>query len=143
MPSYDYRCEPCDLIEEIFHSMSDDTPRNCSECGKTMEKLIGMGYFASKGFKPTREDYKQSEHTKKVKDFERAVRMRKKMFGKDSVGDPNDTPDPKHIIKRGRTKGGGNIEVDKKAFIHECANNPMMLDTAKQALKKARSKPKK
>ena len=60
--------------------MSDDIQRKCPECAFSMKKQIGCGYLATKGFKPTIADRKQSEHTKKVKDKDRAIKNRKKSF---------------------------------------------------------------
>mgnify|MGYP001058396314 CR=1 FL=1 len=127
---------------EIFHMMSDESPRPCETCGEQMQKQIGMGYFASKGFKPTREDYREIEHKKKVKDFERAVRKRKQLFGRDSVGDPNDRPDPKHqvkpnhIMKQGKTVGGRQMEVDKQELVKALAKDDVSVKLAQNALKK-------
>ena len=85
---------------------------------------------------PTMEDRKEAEHTKKVKDPDRAIRMRKKAFGKESVGDPSMKTDPKHVIKRGRTIGGQQKEVDKGEFIKAAAKDPGMVQIAQNVLKK-------
>ena len=92
------------------------------------------------GFKPTRADFHESEHHKKVTDKERAVRMRKREFGHDAVGDPVDKADPMHIVKRGRTLGGQEKEVDKKEFIQAAAKDPMMVKVAQDAVKKSKEK---
>lgn len=59
MPNYDYTCEQCSYIEEIFHTMSDETPRLCPHCKRAMKKIIGLGggiIFKGPGFYHT--DYK-------------------------------------------------------------------------------------
>lgn len=139
MPTYEYLCAKCDRIEEIFHMMSNSTPRACPICGEIMEKLMGTGYIASKGFKPTWEDRKEEDHRKKVKDPERARRSRIKQFGRDSVGEPVDKPDPKHIVKKGRALGGQQKEVDKSEFIKAAAKDDVIVNAAKNALKKGNS----
>lgn len=139
IPTYDYYCESCGFEQEVIHRMSDNSKIKCSECKKNMTKKIGMGYLITSGINPTLADHRESEHTKKVKDPERAVRMRKKAFGHDSVGDPSMQTDPKHLI-RGRTLGGQEKEVDKKEFIQAAAKDPAMVKTAQEALKKSGKK---
>ena len=41
MPTYQYICEECKLSKDIFHAISNGTPRKCDKCGKRMKKLIG------------------------------------------------------------------------------------------------------
>ena len=137
MPHYDYCCEECGYDTEIFHMMSDSSSRLCPECESVMIKQMGTGYLASSGFKPTSEDRKESEYTKKVRDKERSVKSRRKAFGHDAVGDPVDTPDSMHIIKKGKTLGGQQMEVDKKEFIKAAAKDPLMVHKAQEILKKS------
>jgi len=119
--------------------MSDDSVHLCPECNTQMEKQISRGaYIIASGISGTIADHKQKEHTKKVKDPERAVKMRKKVFGSDAVGDPKDQPDPKHIIK-GRTLGGQQKEVDKQEFIKAAAKDPYTVKKAQEAIKKSKS----
>lgn len=108
----------------------------CSDDKTVLEKQISSTFYVSNGMGPTSEDRAETEHTKKVKDTERAIRKRKKYFGHDSVGDPNDKPDPRHIVKRGRTLGGQQQEVDKQEFIKAAAKDPGMVQAAKKALRK-------
>jgi len=136
MPTYDYLCNECGHLTEIMHAMSDESERACPECGKLMTKQIGMGYLATSGFKPTLADLRENEHSKKVSDKERAIKMRKKAFGHDAVGDPVDKPDARHIVKKGRTLGGQQMEVDKKDFIKAAAKDPAMVKVAQDAIKK-------
>ncbi len=80
-------------------------------------------------------DHKESEHKKKVHDRERSVKMRKKAFGSDSVGDSVDRPDPRHIVRRGKTLGGQQKEVDKSEFIKAAAKDPLIVEQCEKALK--------
>lgn len=101
-----------------------------------MKRQISLGsYIITKGIKGSLEDYKELEHTKKVKDPERAVKSRKKAFGTDAVGDPGMTTDPRHIIRRGRTLDGQQKEVDKKEFIIAAAKDNHMVNEALKAIK--------
>ena len=45
MPTYEYRCNDCNTVFEIVHSIKDDSDYFCSECGENgkevkMERLI-------------------------------------------------------------------------------------------------------
>ncbi len=137
MPLYDYKCYECEQIEEIKHSIHKNPKYNCSNCGMKMERQISLGsYVITDGIKGSLEDHKESEHTKKVKDPERAVRSRNKAFGVDSVGNPSMTTDPRHVVKRGRTLGGQQKDVDRNEFIKAAAKDPLMVQTSIDALKK-------
>ena len=136
MPTYNYVCKKCNNDIDIMHMMSDDSKRKCSKCRCVMEKQIGCGYLALKGFKPSLADHKESEHTKKVKDKDRAHRSRKKAFGQDSVGNSVDVPDPKHLI-RGRTLGGQQKDVDRQEFIKAASKDNYVVEQCQKALKKS------
>jgi len=44
MPTYEYFCDKCDKIIDIFHSMNDDPVRICPECeNHGLQKLISAG----------------------------------------------------------------------------------------------------
>ena len=118
MPAYDYLCTKCNEIIEIRHSMSSTETYNCDICNTILEKQISSTFYFAGSIAGTLQDKKESEHTKKVKDPERAIRMRKRAFGHDAVGDPSMQTDPKHIVKRGRTLGGQQTEVDKKELYY-------------------------
>ena len=40
MPLYDYACEPCDLVIEVRHKISEDPVVLCEKCEVKMERLI-------------------------------------------------------------------------------------------------------
>jgi putative FmdB family regulatory protein len=131
---YDYLCKKCDTIIELSHSMSNTSPKLCNKCGTEMTKQISCGYIASKGFNPTLADHRETEHTTKVKDLERAVRMRKRAFGHDAVGDPVDKPDPKHIVKRGKVLQGEEKTIDKDAFVKAMSRDNQTVEKCRQIL---------
>ncbi len=138
MVTYDYNCASCEITEEHFHSMSKNPKITCSQCDHAMTKLISGGsYIVGSGIKESLADHKESEHTKKVKDPERAVRMRKKAFGKDAVGDPSMQTDPMHIVKRGRTLGGQEKDIDKGEMVRALARDDYAVQKAQEALKKS------
>jgi len=138
MPTYDYYCPKCETYCEIIHSMKDESERQCESCSTKLERAVSwQGTIIASGIKPTIDDYKESEHKKKVKDPERAVKMRKKAFGTEAVGNPSMKSDPKHIVKRGRTLQGQQTEVDKKEFIKAAAKDDRMVQEAKKVLKKS------
>jgi len=139
LTTYDYKCPECEQVEEIRHSIHKNPKYKCSNCETQMERQISMGsYLITKGIKGTIEDHKESEHTKKVKDPERAVKSRKKEFGTDAVGDPGMRSDPRHVVRRGRTLGGQQKDVDKKEFIKAAAKDDYILEQCIKATKKAK-----
>lgn len=59
MPTYQYDCEKCGRLCEIFHNMSDTTKHKCTHCGYKLTKIISSGLppkFKGSGFYET--DYK-------------------------------------------------------------------------------------
>lgn len=42
MPTYDYRCGN-DHVFEVFHAITDDSPRACPECGAPAKRVPGGG----------------------------------------------------------------------------------------------------
>lgn len=142
MPTYDYECPKCGHGEEIIHGIKENKRPRCPQCkNKVMKKQIGTGYVASSYHaQPTMADRKHNEHTKKVKDFDRAVKRRKKAFGTDAVGNPVDKPDERHIIKRGRHIAGQETEVDKQEFIKAAAKDDAMVKVAQEAVRKSKKK---
>lgn len=62
MPTYEYECDSCDHVMEVFQSMTDKKLRKCPKCGKhKLQRLIGSGsgvIFKGSGFYET--DYKRS-----------------------------------------------------------------------------------
>jgi putative FmdB family regulatory protein len=53
MPTYDYECKECGYEFEHFQSMSEDTLKECPQCGGELRRLIGGGMgiiFRGSGF---------------------------------------------------------------------------------------------
>lgn len=67
MPNYDYRCEKCGNVFEIFQKMSDPKLESCPEkdCGGQVKRLLGTGagvIFKGSGFYQT--DYRSDSYKK-------------------------------------------------------------------------------
>lgn len=136
---YEYRCDKCDVEIEVQHGMKENPTIKCENCKKNMYRKISVPYVVISKTN-TMANRKESEHKKKVKDLERAVKNRKKHFGGEAVGTPVDKPDKKHIIKKGRTIGGQQTEVNKADFIKAAAKDNYAVKVAQEALKKSNSK---
>uniref|UniRef100_A0A832I9H5 Zinc ribbon domain-containing protein n=1 Tax=Eiseniibacteriota bacterium TaxID=2212470 RepID=A0A832I9H5_UNCEI len=68
MPTYDYRCRKCSHVFEVFHSMTDETPRRCPQCRARAERMLGTGaglLFKGSGFYIT--DYRSPSYREKAK----------------------------------------------------------------------------
>ncbi len=61
MPTYDYKCQKCGHVFEVFHAMSASPKVVCEKCGDgKVKRLIGAGaglIFKGTGFYQT--DYKK------------------------------------------------------------------------------------
>lgn len=67
MPTYDYRC-PNGHTFELFHSIKDETPKHCPECGEVAERVPSGGaglLFKGSGFYIT--DYRSKSYKDKAK----------------------------------------------------------------------------
>lgn len=67
MPNYDYRCEKCGNVFEIFQKMSDPKLETCPEqgCNGQVKRLLGTGagvIFKGSGFYQT--DYRSDSYKK-------------------------------------------------------------------------------
>jgi len=50
MPIYEYRCDACQVAQEVIQKASDPAPSNCESCGKgPMVKQLSLSAFALKG----------------------------------------------------------------------------------------------
>lgn len=66
MPNYDYKCEQCGYVFEVFQGISADPLTECPECGGTVKRMIGGGagiHFKGSGFYQT--DYKAGNASSK------------------------------------------------------------------------------
>ena len=56
MPNYDYECQSCGHVFEVFQNMSDPPLTKCPKCNKKVKRLIGGGLgiiFKGSGFYST------------------------------------------------------------------------------------------
>ncbi|MEN8773359.1 MAG: FmdB family zinc ribbon protein [Akkermansiaceae bacterium] len=65
MPNYDYKCEKCDHVFEVFQSMNDDKLTDCpqDDCEGSVKRLLGTGagiIFKGSGFYET--DYRSDSY---------------------------------------------------------------------------------
>jgi putative FmdB family regulatory protein len=49
VPIYEYECEKCGVIEEVFQKISDKPLRKCGHCAGNVHKLISQSSFHLKG----------------------------------------------------------------------------------------------
>lgn len=49
MPTYDYRCQSCGHVVEIFHSILDDGPESCERCRGPVERVLHPAGVIFKG----------------------------------------------------------------------------------------------
>ncbi len=93
MPTYDYRCLN-DHVFEVFHGMTDETPRFCPECGAAAKRVPGGGaglLFRGSGFYIT--DYRSSSYKEGAKSES-----------------PPKAPPPKPAGDTGKSSGSGKSE---------------------------------
>ena len=53
MPTYEYKCESCDTITEVFQSIMDDALTECNKCNGKIVRLISRNVniqFKGSGF---------------------------------------------------------------------------------------------
>lgn len=68
MPIYEYRCDDCAAVVEVFQKMSDDPLETCERCGGALRKVLhpvaihfkGSGFYTTdygrgSGKRPVRE----------------------------------------------------------------------------------------
>ena len=65
MPNYDYQCEKCDHVFEVFQSMNDPKLTDCPQegCDGRVKRLLGTGagiIFKGSGFYQT--DYRSDSY---------------------------------------------------------------------------------
>ncbi len=65
MPNYDYKCEKCDHVFEVFQSMNADKLTDCpqEDCDGKVKRLLGTGagiIFKGSGFYET--DYRSDSY---------------------------------------------------------------------------------
>ena len=60
MPTYDYACQGCNKVFEVFHSITEEPEISCPDCSSEAKRKISLGgglIFKGSGFYVT--DYKK------------------------------------------------------------------------------------
>jgi putative FmdB family regulatory protein len=68
MPTYIYRCKKCKRRFELFHSITDETPKRCPRCKGKAERVPAGGagiLFKGSGFYET--DYRSKSYKESAK----------------------------------------------------------------------------
>jgi hypothetical protein len=81
---------------------------------------------------PSRAERKETEHRKKVKDPERAMKNRKSLFGTEGVS----ITKSENYHKEKKIKAKGTSDVSKTDFIKAAARNPRAMTAALKATKR-------
>ena len=67
MPTYDYQCRKCGHRFELFHSISDETPKKCPKCKGRARRVPSAGaglLFKGSGFYIT--DYRSKSYKERA-----------------------------------------------------------------------------
>lgn len=70
MPTYQYRCQDCDVLLEIVQSFSDDALTVCPECNGSLRKVfnsVGVVFKGSGFYRTDSRDSKSSTTTAAAK----------------------------------------------------------------------------
>jgi len=71
MPTYDYECDTCGNIEELFINLdSFDQPVFCEKCDSLMRRIVGCHSFQLKGGCWERDDYKRMDYYNEMANYE-------------------------------------------------------------------------
>lgn len=80
MPTYDYRCNPCDQTVEELRNINDTSELICGICGDPMERLISSCNFILQGNGWTGRD-----NTEKRERIKKSAKMKTTMKEKESA----------------------------------------------------------
>ena len=97
MTTYDYQCEKCEKIFEVFQSMNDKKLTKCpsKSCGGKVQRLLGVGagvIFKGSGFYETdyrSESYKAGANADKKKSSDKKKKSENKKGSKKSDSSKN------------------------------------------------------
>ena len=84
MPTYEYKCNACDVQFEKFQGITEEPLKECPDCGEEVKRLIGAGaglIFKGSGFYITdyrSEGYKESAKKDKTSSSEKSEKSDKK-----------------------------------------------------------------
>ncbi len=102
MPHYDYECDACEHVFEVFQGMNDPLIEKCPECGGTVRRLIGAGsglIFKGSGFYIT--DYKNG---KKADTGIKSSASQKDEISKSAEKDKTEKKAPEKTVKQSDSK---------------------------------------
>jgi putative FmdB family regulatory protein len=96
MPNYDYQCEKCENLFEVFQSMTDKKLKKCPDrsCGGKVTRLLGTGagiIFKGSGFYGT--DYRSESYKAGEKAEQKSSKEKKKGKSSDKKKEPKSTSD--------------------------------------------------
>ena len=78
MPTYEYACDPCLVIYQTRHSMKEQGPSNCQQCGGALRKVLSAPSLNLKNFtSPTEAKYANlsaSDEIAKEKELQKVYR---------------------------------------------------------------------
>jgi len=63
VPTYDYQCRSCGVVNEVIHSMREDGPSVCEVCGGALRRVLFPAGIIFKGSGFYRNDSRKSEPT--------------------------------------------------------------------------------
>ena len=60
VPTYDYQCRSCGSVTEVIHSMLEDGPTTCEQCGGALRRMVFPTGIIFKGSGFYRNDSRKS-----------------------------------------------------------------------------------
>ncbi len=97
MPNYDYQCEKCGEVFEVFQSMKDEKLTDCPKegCDGRVKRLLGTGaglIFKGEGFYET--DYRSDSYKAGEKKASEAGKVKKEGGEKKGESQPKKSSEP-------------------------------------------------
>ena len=93
MPTYEYQCQKCPDVIEVFQNISAKPLKRCPQCGAAVRRLIGRGsgvLFKGTGFYET--DYRSSQYKKRASEEKNAAGSKSGDSATSSGADKKSTP---------------------------------------------------
>lgn len=108
MPTYDYECNKCHYVFELFQSITAKPQAKCPKCRSKAKRLIGAGsglIFKGSGFYIT--DYKRNDDKRWKEDLNKGkVKTTPKEAPKESKSDTKKDTAVKPDAPKADNKGG-------------------------------------
>ena len=101
MPTYEYKCETCEHLFEVFQSIKEDPLDSCPKCGNSIKRLIGGGmgiFFKGSGFYST--DNRSGSEAKEAKKEKTSEKAEVSSGDKKSTSDDTASKKPKESAKK-------------------------------------------